>query len=69
MELAQAILADKSDSPRVQSAIAKIHDAQGELQQATMRHVFEMKPVLAPEQYEKLLNLTANALYEVGHAK
>ncbi len=69
MELAQAILADKSNSPRVKAAIGKIHDAQGQLQNATLQHVFEMEPVLTPEQYEKLLNLTANALYEVtrGH--
>lgn len=62
IELAQAILADKEDSARVKAAIAKIHEAQGQLQDATLRHVFEMRPVLKPEQYEKLLNLTANAL-------
>ncbi len=69
MELAQAILSDKSDSPRVQAAIAKIHEAQGQLQDATLRHVFEMKPILRAEQYEKLLNLTANALYQVNDAQ
>ncbi len=65
MELAQAILTDKTDSPRVRAAIAKIHEAQGELQNATVQHVFEMRAVLQPEQYEKLLNLTADALYQV----
>ncbi len=65
MELAQAILTDKGDSPRVRSAIAKIHEAQGELQNATVQHVFEMRVILRPEQYDKLLNLTANALYQV----
>lgn len=69
MELAQALLSDKGDSPRVKAAVAKIHDAQGQLQDATLKHVFEMKPVLRAEQYEKLLNLTANALYQVNHAQ
>ncbi|MFN2508103.1 MAG: Spy/CpxP family protein refolding chaperone, partial [Chthoniobacterales bacterium] len=69
MELAEALLSDKADSPRVKTAIAKIHEAQGNLQNATVRHVFEMKPVLTPEQYDRLLNLTANALYEVNHAQ
>lgn len=69
MELAQALLADEGDSPRVKAAIAKIQEAQGQLQDATLRHVFEMKPVLTPEQYSKLLNLTANALSQAGHAR
>lgn len=68
-ELAQAIVADGGGSPRVKAAIAKIHDAHGQLQEATLRHVFEMKPVLQPEQYNKLLNLTANALSQVNHAQ
>jgi nickel and cobalt resistance protein CnrR len=61
-ELAQAILEDRSDSPRVTAAVARIHQAQGELQNATLQHIFEMKPVLTPQQYEKLLQLTAEAL-------
>jgi Spy/CpxP family protein refolding chaperone len=67
-ELGQALLADEGDSPRVKAAIAKIQEAQGHLQDATLRHVFEMKPVLQPEQYQKLLNLTANALSHADHA-
>lgn len=69
MELAQALLSDKGESPRVKATVLKIHESQGHLQDATLRHVFEMKPVLTPEQYEKLLNLTANALYQVDHAQ
>ena len=68
-ELAQAVLADEGDSPRVRAALAKIQEAQGQLQDATLRHVFEMKPVLRPEQYSKLLNLTANALSQPDHAR
>jgi nickel and cobalt resistance protein CnrR len=67
MELAQAILQDKGDSPAVRAAIEKIHQAHGDLQKITIEHVFEMRAVLTPEQYEKLLNLTANALYQIKH--
>jgi nickel and cobalt resistance protein CnrR len=66
-ELAEAILVDKGSSPRVKTAVATIHEAMGHLQQATLDHVFEMKEVLTAEQYEKLLNLTANGLYELNH--
>lgn len=61
-ELAQAILEDQTDSPRVLAAVAKIHIAQGELEAATLAHVFEMKGTLRVDQYRKLLELTAAAL-------
>lgn len=62
MELARAISQDREYSPRVTAAIEKIHHAQGELQKATLEHVFEMRSALTPEQYEKLLRSTAAAL-------
>ena len=65
-ELAEAIKQDQADSPRVSTAVERIHHAQGELQKATLEHVFEMKGVLTPEQYQKLLNLTADELNEVN---
>ena len=61
-ELGKAILEDRSDSERVKAAVAEIHHAQGELQNATLQHIFEMKSVLTPQQYEKLLRSTADAL-------
>lgn len=61
-ELANVMLEDEAASPRVNAAIAKIHAAQGELQMVTIAHVFEMKTVLTPEQWDKLLKLTAQAL-------
>ena len=61
-ELAEALLADKGDSERVKAAVQKIHLAQGQLQQAVLEHVFDMQPVLTPEQYERLIQLTAHAL-------
>ena len=61
-ELAKALLSDKGDSERVRAAVQKIHRAQGELQQAVLDHVFEMRPVLTPQQYDRLISLTADAL-------
>jgi Spy/CpxP family protein refolding chaperone len=64
-ELAEAILADGKDSDRVHASIEKIHERMGQLQEVTIGHVFEMKEVLSPEQYQELLNRTANALYSL----
>jgi len=61
-ELAQAIRSGGQDSDRVNAAIGKIHASMGKLQMVTIAHVFEMKDVLSPEQYKKLLNFTADAL-------
>ena len=65
-ELGEAIKQDQADSPRVSAAVEKIHRAQGKLQEATLEHVFEMKEVLTSEQYQKLLNLTADELNQVN---
>jgi nickel and cobalt resistance protein CnrR len=61
-QLAEALLADKSDLGRVKDAVQKIHRSQGELQQAVLAHVFDMRPVLTSEQYDRLIQLTAHAL-------
>ena len=68
-ELGKAILEDRSDSERVKAAVARIHQAQGELQNATLQHIFEMKAVLTPQQYDKLLQSTAEALRTVEHGR
>jgi Spy/CpxP family protein refolding chaperone len=61
-ELAEAIRTDKADSPKVREAVAKIHQSQGDLQNAVLQHVFDMRAYLTPEQYERLVQLTADAL-------
>ena len=61
-KLADAILGDRSFSPQVVSAVETIHHAQGELQRVTLEHVFEMQEILTPQQYDKLLELTASSL-------
>ena len=64
MELAEAIKADKSFSPKVQEATDKIHHAMGGLQKTTLEHLFEMRPILNDEQNQKLERMITDALYE-----
>ena len=61
-ELAEAIISDRSDSQRVKAAVEKIHRAQGDLQNAVLEHVFAMRPVLSAKQYDRLVQMTADAL-------
>lgn len=68
-ELAQVIAEDRANSPRVQAAVQRIHAAMGELQQATLQHIFEMREVLEPEQYDRLIELTREALEAQGGKK
>jgi Spy/CpxP family protein refolding chaperone len=61
-ELATALMEDKAYSPRVVAAVEKIHHAQSALEEATLAHIFAMKPILSSEQFDKLLKLTSEAL-------
>lgn len=61
-ELAQAMMADRENSPRVQSIRANIHEAQGRLQELTMSHIFEMREFLDEGQYNELLKHASDAL-------
>jgi Spy/CpxP family protein refolding chaperone len=61
--LGKAIMEDKRYSDRVQAAVDSIHHAQGELQKATLEHLFEMQAQLTPQQAETLNSLAANALF------
>ena len=63
-ELAERILKDKSYSPSVEKSVAEIQSAVGQLQKATLEHIFELKEVLDVEQYERLIELTAQGLSE-----
>ncbi len=61
-ELAKAITNDKFFSQKVQEATNKIHQSMGELQKLTIQHLFEMRPILTDEQYQKLEQIVTNAL-------
>lgn len=49
-DLATAIEAEHGYGPRVATAVDKSHLAMGELQKATLEHVFAMRSVLRPDQ-------------------
>jgi Spy/CpxP family protein refolding chaperone len=61
-ELSVAIVEERKDSPRVRSVIERVHAKQGELQNASILHIFEMEKELTPEQYDKLLRLASETL-------
>lgn len=61
-ELAVALGKGQPDSPEIAAAIGKIHLHMGELQNASIDHIFEMRSVLTPEQGATLLRLAQQAL-------
>lgn len=61
-ELAAAIAKSKGYSPEVAAAVEKVHQHMGELQKASLEHLFEMRTVLTPEQSEQLFQLAHDAL-------
>jgi Spy/CpxP family protein refolding chaperone len=48
--LADAIAAEHKYGPRVSAAVDASHVAMGELQKATLEHVFAMRAILRPDQ-------------------
>lgn len=61
-ELAAAIAASDGDMPQVQAAVDHFHAAMGDLQKATITHVFEMRSVLNPAQAEVFDEAVVDAL-------
>lgn len=61
-ELAAAIAASDGDTPHVQAAVDHFHAAMGDLQKATITHVFEMRSVLTPAQAEVFDEAVVDAL-------
>ncbi len=62
-ELAAAIATSDGDTPQVQAAVDHFHAAMGDLQKATITHVFEMRAVLTPAQAEVFDAAVVNALH------
>ena len=60
--LAIAIAKGQPDSPEISTAIGKIHLRMGELQNASIDHLFEMRAHLTPEQGATLLRMAQQAL-------
>jgi Spy/CpxP family protein refolding chaperone len=63
-QLARAMAEDKAYTPRVTAEVEMVHHCMGDLQKASIEHVFEMRTVLTPAQSEKLLSLAQQALEE-----
>ena len=61
-ELAVAIGKGQANSPEISAAIGKIHLRMGELQNASIDHIFGMRAKLTPEQGATLLRLAQQAL-------
>ncbi len=63
-ELALAIAKGQPDAPEISAAIGKIHLRMGELQNASIDHLFEMRAHLTPEQGAALLRVAQQSLDE-----
>lgn len=60
--LAAAIEAEHRDGPQVSQAIDAVHRSMGDLQKATLAHVFAMRGVLRPDQAATFDRLVAAKL-------
>lgn len=60
--LAQAIEAEHGNGPQVAAAVDKSHMAMGELQKATLAHIFAMRQVLQPDQTAQFDRAVVKAL-------
>lgn len=61
-ELAAAIKSEQAYGPAVTTAVDHFHVAMGELQKASIDHVFAMRAVLTPEQIEVFDRTIVDAL-------
>lgn len=61
-ELAAAIASEGTYGPNVTAAVDHFHVAMGELQKATIEHVFAMRSVLTPEQAARFDRTVVDAL-------
>ncbi len=65
-ELAQAMVNEHQYGPRVAAAVDHAHMAMGDLQKATLEHVFAMRALLRPDQAARFDRAVAKALTETG---
>lgn len=60
--LAEAIEVEHGNGPRVAAAVDKSHAVMGELQKATLTHIFAMRQLLRPNQTGKFDQAVVKAL-------
>jgi hypothetical protein len=65
--LAAAIEAEHRDGPRVTQAIDAVHHSMGDLQKATLAHVFAMRAQLRPDQAATFDRLVVAKLTDSDH--
>jgi Spy/CpxP family protein refolding chaperone len=64
-DLARAMGEDRAYTPRVAAAVEMVHHRMGDLQKASIEHVFAMRSMLTKEQSDKLLELAQRTLEQV----
>ncbi len=62
--LAAAIVAEHGNGPRVAAAVDQSHAVMGELQKATLSHIFAMRQLLKPDQTTQFDQAVVKALTE-----
>lgn len=60
--LGNAIAAEHEYGPRVSAAVDDTHDAMGDLQKATLEHVFAMRAILRPDQQTRFDAVVSKSL-------
>ncbi|MEG3126051.1 periplasmic heavy metal sensor [Sphingomonas sp. GB1N7] len=60
--LAEAIEAEHGNGPRVTAAVDRSHAVMGELQKATLAHIFVMRQLLRPDQARQFDQAVVKAL-------
>lgn len=65
-ELARAMASEHQYGPRVAAAVDHAHMAMGDLQKATLEHVFAMRALLRRDQAARFDEAVARALTEAG---
>jgi hypothetical protein len=60
--LASAIETEHGNGPQVAAAVDASHAAMGELQKATLEHIFAMRQILRPDQADKFDRAVVKAL-------
>jgi hypothetical protein len=63
-ELAEAMASEHEYGPRVAAAVDHAHMAMGDLQKATLEHVFAMRALLRPDQAARFDRAVSRALTE-----
>ena len=64
--LAEAMEAEHGNGPQVTAAVDRSHAALGELQKATLAHIFSMRQLLRPEQTAPFDKAVVKALTDDG---